>query len=614
MMPSKDTNDTKDKARFSHQRLRAIVLCAVIAGAGLHSITAAHAETEATTYYVAPGGNDGGACNSTAAPCGTIQAAVNKAASSDTIQIAAGTYTFSVDQCGSGVNAVVCIAEKSLTLIGAGAGATIIDGQQGRRGVAVLGAGVKPFVRVQNLTIRNGLAGPFGGYAATGQSQGGGMLVNNASVALSNLQFLNNRSVGVDVGAGAGGIGAGGGLSILWVPGQLPSQDNVLENIVFDGNQAAGSGGSVRGGEAQGGALFTYYARVNASGLTVRNNVAQAGNSGGAGSTPDGQEADGLGGGIAAQEASNVTITSSTFTNNQARGGNAGQSGGNAFGGGVFAERASLSLTSLDLRENEAVGGNGTTGGIGGGGAISHDSTTMGLARSTAINNSSSGGNGNTAGAAGGGAIYITRFTNNGATSSIVNTIIANNTTRQGSGASAGGGGGGIWVQGLPLNLTHVTLAYNSAGAGMLGQAMIVNDFGAPTPSTTDLNFTIVANHTGSSAAIVVEGGNTLNLNRGLWAANGANTSTFGGAATINGGASMLGAGSAGFASAGAPNYDYRITGGSPALDQATSSTTPIDFEGINRPQGSASDIGADEYFILPDNLRPYAYIATIIK
>ena len=224
-----------------------------------------------------------------------------------------------------------------------------------------------------------------------------------------------------------------------------------------------------------------------------------------------------------------------------------------------------------------------------------------------------SGGNIYTAGAAGGGGIYISRFTNSGAASIIVNTIIANNATQQGSGASAGGGGGGIWAQG-PVNLTHVTLAENSAGAGMLGSAMIVNDFGSPTPATTNLSYSIVANHTGSSAAIVVEGGNTLSLSRGLWAANSTNTGTFGGAATINGAASMLSAGSAGFVSPGAPSYDYHIANGSPALDQATSSQTSTDIDGVNRPQGQAPDIGADEYFVVPDNLRPYVYAPILFQ
>jgi len=65
-----------------------------------------------TTWYVAPGGNDGNACTSEAAPCATISGALGKAAAGGTIKIATGTYT------GSGVQVV--LVNKNITLSVAG--------------------------------------------------------------------------------------------------------------------------------------------------------------------------------------------------------------------------------------------------------------------------------------------------------------------------------------------------------------------------------------------------------------------------------------------------------------------------------------------------------------
>src|SRR5690606_10572487 len=48
----------------------------------------------AADWYVSPSGLDTNACTSTAAPCKTIQAAIDKAAAYDTVHVGAGSYSF----------------------------------------------------------------------------------------------------------------------------------------------------------------------------------------------------------------------------------------------------------------------------------------------------------------------------------------------------------------------------------------------------------------------------------------------------------------------------------------------------------------------------------------
>jgi len=88
------------------------------------------------TWYVAPNGQDTNTCQSAAAPCLTIQGAVGKATSGATITIAAGVYHENVD-----------ILAKNLTLIGASAATTIIDGG---------GLSITSNVNASRLTVRNG--------------------------------------------------------------------------------------------------------------------------------------------------------------------------------------------------------------------------------------------------------------------------------------------------------------------------------------------------------------------------------------------------------------------------------------------------------------------------
>ena len=96
--------------------------------------------------------NDG-SCDDVSGPvyC-NIQPAVNDAASGDTIEIAAGTYT-------STGTYVVSITSLDLTLAGAGEGVTIIDGQETRGGIEVNGGSVI----IHDLSVVNGDASGSGG-------------------------------------------------------------------------------------------------------------------------------------------------------------------------------------------------------------------------------------------------------------------------------------------------------------------------------------------------------------------------------------------------------------------------------------------------------------------
>ena len=51
-----------------------------------------------------------------------------------------------------------------------------------------------------------------------------------------------------------------------------------------------------------------------------------------------------------------------------------------------------------------------------------------------------------------------------------------------------------------------------------------------------------------------------------------------------------------GYVSPGSPNFDYHLTSGSPANDQAIGSSLSIDIDNQSRPSGAAPDLGADEF------------------
>src|SRR6478609_3876292 len=96
-------------------RFRSRKISVAVAVSGCMLILAAGAS--AATLQVDTAGTDSPTCGPVT-PCLTVQQAVTNSATNDTIQIGAGTFTIKN----------ITVGNKSLVINGAGAGATIIDG------------------------------------------------------------------------------------------------------------------------------------------------------------------------------------------------------------------------------------------------------------------------------------------------------------------------------------------------------------------------------------------------------------------------------------------------------------------------------------------------------
>ena len=572
-----------------------------------------------TTRYVAANGTDSGNCSSAAAPCRTIQYAINQSASGNRILVAQGSYTYAAgpDFCSFlQTRAVVCIVDKSLTILGGyttsnwstanpSANPTIIDGQNSRRGVALIRSQTTTFLNMEGFTIQNGRAqGPT--YPGDPSGVGGGMWVNRASVTLRDMVFRNNQSIGANTGSGAGGAADGAAIRL---ESSIAGTSSLLQRVTFDGNQSLGGVGPDRGGIAFG-ALFVFASTVTIEDSTFTNNLARAGNSSGNGSS-GGLNADALGGAIGLEQSS-PTLNRIVATNNQAIGGNAATNAGGAFGGAIFSEdAASFVMTDAYISGNTAQAGNASTGGFGAGGGVLILNSSATLERIQLIANNAIGGSstsGGTAGPGGGGGLYLWRNRIGiNPSPSVTNAIITDNYVATGSSGGTGfGGGGGIQVQGLTATISHATIARNRLGPSLVsGQGLLVIAAPGVSATTVHLNNSIIANHTEGAAnavAVQVFQGNTLNFNRGLFAGNTKDTNANGSptpAGAINGLSSMLSASSAGFISPGSPNFDYHLRSDSAAKDQAAGNTTGIDIDGQSRPYNGISDLGADEYWLI---------------
>jgi hypothetical protein len=585
-----------------------IVLFPVLAGTDFYA-PQAQASPELTTYHVSvSNGQDTASCGTQSQPCASIQYAVNKAASGQTILVAAGIYTFNAtaDNCSTalGTTGVICLRNKELTILGGFSptnwstpnyvtNLSIIDGQNSTRGILVQAGTGQPTAKLtmQGFTVRNGrVQGASSGADSATFAFGAGMRADFSTVILRDMIFKNNKAMGGNTNSDYGGSAAGGGVAL-----RAGVNTSVLERVVFEGNQVIGGTGVNRGGFGIGGGLFTFQTAVNGNYISLINNLAQGGNSNGSGVCAGGQNADSHGGGAAFHRDSIVRLQYVTALDNRAIGGNApnGQGGG-SFGGGLYAE-ASHSIEVIDtfLFNNTSLGGNGTNNASGGsvsfGGGLATTNTTAVLNRVSVINNISRGGNGAVIrGSGNGGGTSFVRTTGDSITH-VVNSIFADNLAAMGTGSTvSGGGGGGVYMRGIAAEIDHVTIAQNQLNhAGMQGSGVLV--ISSNIPGSATIANSIIANHS-THFAVHAQPGNTINLYAGLFDTNASNS---GGGGTITGLGTMI-SGPAQFVSPGSPNYDYHIKNNSTAKNVAATSSTEQDIDGDVRD--NLPDIGADEY------------------
>lgn len=179
---------------------------------GLLFATSGHVHA-AGTWYVAPDGIDTNTCQLPAEPCKTISAAIDKAASGDTIQIAAGTYAESVDTTG-----------KSLMFLGTGQATTILDGSMYLAKTEVVSE-----ISIQHSTsifIESGANVTLNNVSVRNNSR---PIVNFGKLTMTNATISDNQGM----------LPNGGGL---W---NLPSGEATLSHVTISGNKAQYNGGGV---------------------------------------------------------------------------------------------------------------------------------------------------------------------------------------------------------------------------------------------------------------------------------------------------------------------------------------------------------------------------------
>lgn len=525
--------------------------------------TSARAAPTATSRYVsAAAGTDTGECTYDA-PCRTVQYALTQANPGDTLIIASGTYTGTLNVTRTttleGGYLRICLPNCTWLRLSCDPSLTVLDGLHAGRVVSV-SSGVA--LTVNCLTIANGDAtGLGGGYL--GEDAGGGLYARySGRVLISNAVISNNTASYTGYG---GGIYAdltpltlvntqvisnyanfGGGVALDW------ANNSTIEGCEFTRNRSWGDAG--------GGLYIANSRNVQVTASSFSRNSAFSG------------------GGLALNGVSSVVVTDSVFSNN-----NAVTAGGiyiywsdapsirnceifsntaTQKGGGLMVYGRSIYTTNPVLISGNVITSNNAQ--QGGGVCISANNGTV-LSRNQVSFNEADYGSG----------MYL-----KDSTTYLYNDFVFSN--------HATTNGGGVYVDGGTSRMAHNTLVVNSSGGWGSGVHVIQ-------AATARLTNTILAGYSYNNvyaSGIYVSAGATATLEATLW---GTGTLSYkydwAGDGTILTGTVNIWAD---------PDFvnpcgnDYHIGPDSAAIGRGVDAGVPTDFDGETRV--GAPDIGADEY------------------
>ena len=498
---------TRVVAALCKRRPRSV---SVLAFAVTIAATQGVSRADAATLRVCPRG----------CPYTQIAPALAAADSGDTVNIGAGTY-----RGGLMIN-------RDVTLVGAGVGATIINGGNSVLTIGTYGATSEPTVSISGVTITGGIARsspesiPFTGQAGVFALGGGIEIPQNAAgnggatVTIENSAITNNSAIPsnsdphVNPFAGGGGIDNWGTLTITNTTvtdnragGRLASggsgggifswTDLTLRKSVVNDNHAIATGPSAC---YAGGGGIESFGTIAIDAASVSDNTVEL--------TSFSNCGESQGGGIFVQNGGSATINHATVRQNRVT---ASSAGGDAiaYSGGI-ADYGTLSLADSTIEQNRVsattTAASGTANPAAGGiGIVSPNKGT--------ISNTSVTGNVVSAAAPSGVAAASAGAIQTGETTLSNSLISDNRVTASSQTGSATVHGAGIEHGNGLLEIRHTAITNNSANAtGPTGEALgggIWNDEFFPPPPNPQLileNTIVSENALTASPGITIHG------------------------------------------------------------------------------------------------------------